>query len=405
LTQLFDLNDYIDIPPGSSIYLASGSLTTSFYTVWPLKQFPSDFNYSFPGANSITDQENPIANLNDLYEATMSMRIMIQNGSNVSYEMSYNAVIYWKTNMLKIQYDHSVKGLRVNDLTPELGIISFFSYLLLAYVNFTFIAESGFWPTSSDAYNIINDSFYTNLVLAIVDSGFTTDASLYFPLQFIDFYNYTIPNIDYMSEQQIAMYHSRFGEALGYLWASYVIRGSNGQGGPPQDLLTAIYSVVAQSVPYLLRGECGSSTQIFPLLPWNGLYSTSAFGFQLDPAAVSTMGDSPDAVFIQSFLPFSPTSNQAITPFLVQYSLSCMKILKCNLLNGYIDYYFGGYVDPSWVGYFLYLFDPLDRTSTIVNGTLDDSLRVFIQTVSIEYRLPALLMNYVKLNDSAPFPY
>ncbi len=407
LTEASGISSYLALPAGyeDRLYLSTPttSVSSSFYSVWSLVDFPSDFNYSFLNSNRIIDTaEHPLNNLNDLYELTLSMRIMVKNGNGLSipFSTSMNAITYWRNMMLKIQYDPDAMGLRIDNLGNELGLITYFSYLLLSYINLLSISESGLWPTTSEPYLTINDQYYKNLILAIIDTGFTTELptpSIFFPLQFVDFYTCTITNVDYSEPDSSSAYYSRFGEALGYLWGSYYIRRRTSVSGPPIDLLTAIYSIVTASTPRLLRGECNFPSKVsFPVLPWNGLYSTSEFGFQLDPSGKDNLGESPDAIFIQSLLPFCPTTHHIIYPILRQYIIHCMKILKCNQQIGITHYYFGGWVDPRWVGYFLYLFDPLDRANTIITGSLDSNLLVFIQSVHINYLLPALLMNQEK---------
>lgn len=412
LTQIDGISSFLALPNTNTnreygVYLTSVN-TISFYAVWPLMNFPPDFTYIFPNANRIVDYQKPLQNLNDLYELTTSMRIMVKNGngSKIPYSTSLDAVNFWKTNMLKFRYDPTARGLRIDNLGNELGMISYFSYMLLSYLNLYFISQSGTWPTTSETFLLLNDQFYTNLVDAMIDTCFITDiASFYYPMQFMDFYTCTLTNIDYASPSyDNSAYYSRLGEALGYLWGSYRVRTIRSLSGPSIDLLTAMYSIISQSTPYLLRGECSPSSPspvTFPILPWNGLYSTTHFGFSLDIAGKKTLGKSPDAVFIQSFLPFSPTSNQVMGSIIRQYNVQLMKILKCKqTFEGTVPidyYYFGGWVDPKWVGYFLYLFDPSDRANTIITGSLDSELSLFIQSVRINYTLMALLMNYSKL--------
>jgi len=402
IEEMNNFNDHLELPVGHKLYLTYPITTmfqpVSFYTYWNRVPIPTDFNYNLPSASQVNNLSYQLTNLNELYQLTMTMRIMLANGINIPYDMSFNATTYWKNNMLMIQYDPMVKSLRVEQLGNELGLITYFSYLLLSYINLFIISQSGVWPSSSVPFQIVRDEFYHNLVLAIIDAGFTTQLpspSLYFPLQFIDFYTCTMPNVNY-NDPIRNQYRSRYGETLGYIWASYQIRNlqaSNVNQGS-SDLLESIYSIMVHSNPYLLAGNCMTPTNIYPILPWNGYSTTQQYGFKLDN---SWLGNSPDAVFIQSLLPFSPASNQIIAPLLRDYLLSVMKILKCNQQSTAFNYYFGGYVDPNWVGYFLYLFDGVDRTTTFTEGVLDADELVFINQVGQQFLLVDLMMNKIKL--------
>ncbi len=404
LEELHTFNTFFNVPFNLNVYLtvkSSNLQATSFHVNFLLLTVPNDFSYIVPSVNQVTEiQTNDINNFNDLYELTLTMRVMVANSITIPDEMSINVTTFWRNCMANLQYDPVGRSIRTDNLRGELGLISYFSYLVISYNNLYVISQSGVWSTTSVPYTIVTDPYYINLILAIIDSAFSTDSSKYFPLGYLDFYYWTVPTIDYISTNG-GTYRSRFGESLSFVWAAHNILSTQQRTPVPSNYLSiiqTIYSIIAQTTPYLLRGECGNHTTIYPMLPWYGLREDTAFGFALDPWSQNNLGDSPDAVFIQSIIPVSPAVDHIITPVLRQYTISIMKILKCVQYQPPLVYSFQGYVDPAWTGYFLYLFDDsVNRTTLFTKGVIDATLQPFIKTSNPNNPVVALFLNGLKM--------
>lgn len=409
LEELHGVITRFDCPQTTPLYRTFPTAGTSnlyrpvsFYFLWPLEDVPEDFNYVFPVNYTEQNTERVPDSLIDLFELSSAIRVMAANQLTIPDEMSKRATFGWRDNMQKIIYDPMIKSLRVENLGKELGLITYFCYLLLVYINLFRVNQTGVWPSTSTYSKIVSDNFFHTLIIAIIENCFTTELpnpSTYFPLQLVDFYTCTLPNVAYDSDNIIA-YQSRVGEALGFCWAAYTIRTNltvSDANANSASLIRSVYSMITHTTPYLLREECfGETPSIFPTLPWSGLVSSDSYGFTLDTKGQPEFPLSPDGVFTQSILPVTPASNKIVKPILEGYSVSLFKILKCPLTNP--DYYFGGYVDPRWVAYFLYLFEAGDRTTVFTQDALTPGLKVFIKTAySPEtYTLYSLFLNSIK---------
>ncbi len=399
-------------PTGRGLYVtdspsAPSSSIVSFYTVWDHVVIPPDFSYRLSYDHlAVRDHQDgggiSLTTANDMYELSISLRVRADNERTVNPSQISACITYWIEELTNLQYDGDYNVLYTNNLGTELGIISKFAYILLTYINLFNIAISGILPTSSSPYLMIMNPSTKRRVEEIINVSLTTNypviGSPYTAIPYFDFYNSTFVSIS-TDTTPLIKYYSRFGEALGYIWAcNYIIRNILLLPGSPAALLSgSLLDIIVQSTMALVKSDC-SWISVSDHLPWNGLYSNNRIGFQLDPKALITLGNSPDSVFIESALPFSPISQAIVRPVQLHLRTAFHKMLRCSFpveSNNNSIYSFGNNkIDPVWTYFALYLFDDRDDSELFITGDIVPShLTNFVSSSNARYRLVALLMN------------
>ncbi len=393
LNELAHTPDAFGFPTGRGIFVTSPTTdgTTaesfSFYNMWDLVDLSSDFNYQLPYKN-VEDGQVVIETYNDMYELSTTLRVMTASDIDFNREFMSSCITYWKTELNSMLYDDTYKTAYFATLGTEMGYISKFSYLLLTYINLFVICSSGIIPTASSPYLTVMSDQTTEQIKTIIETTLVTTGT-HIGIQYFDFYNCTFPNI---SDNEGETYYSRMGEVLSFIWAcNYIVRHIFGQhGSAAAELSGALFSIVATSNIEFVRGNC-SWIQVSPELPWNGLYRNNAIGFQLDPKATRYMGKSPDSVYLESFIPFSPPTHHIMRPIMKELFIAVSKSLRClGIYNGFID--------PEWVYFTLYVFEDEDYSSILTTtSTTFPEKNDFVDKVETTYPLTALLMNLRKL--------
>lgn len=401
-------------PTGRGLFIAPGTLSQttnnpiSFYTIWEtITSIPSDFSYKLSYdhlANNSTDIN--LATANDMYELSIALRVRVDNEKDLNVEQLSGCITFWINELNDLLYneEYNVMYTKPNTLRTEVGLISKFAYILLTYINLYNICISGLLPTSASPYLIIMSEHVRQKITAIIDTSLVTvNPILSSPrltcIPYFDFYNSTFVNIDTDNSMSPSRYYSRFGETLAYMWAcNYIIRNILLLPGSPVALLSgSLLSICSQSNMSLLRADC-SWISVSKNLPWNGLYTDTMIGFQRDPKSILTLGNSPDAVFIESAIPFSPVSQMIIRPVHFQLRTAYHKMLRCafpieSSINHSVFSFGDGMMDPVWAYFALYLFDDADDSDLFTNNIIPSHLTNFVSSSKAKYKLVALLMN------------
>lgn len=398
-----------NFPNGRGLYITTplADITTfeqRFYTVWDKLQVPDDFSYVLPYTQLINNGPAVVDTSNDLYELSMSIRIMLDSSMLLPEDYLNTCVSAWKTQLNELKYDSSNQSIFFNSLGTDLGLISKLSYLLLTYINLYNVAISGFMSTASTAYEFIMNHDTRDQIGTILNTALATTYTNVIVLQYMEFYNCTIPDINVRGStvEPMTQYYGRMGEVLSFVWACSYIARRVFANGLMSEMANALYSIVAGANMDLVRGQCAWK-EVSKYLPWNGMYTQNNIGYKLDPNGLAELGTSPDAVFIQGCMPFTPATHSVMRPITSNLFEVLKKILRCRQpidSDGGKIYVFDNFMDSLWVYYTLYLFDNVDESNLLLTGVIPEDLKFFVNGVTQAYKLPGLFMNLKKLKTT-----
>src|SRR6185437_14598978 len=128
LTEFPNTQTAFGFPTGRGLFLTTpfanvitNPTPVNFYTVWQNIIIPNDFSYQIPFTN-IGDRRIVLNDYNDMYELSMSLRIIVATGLPFLNDYLNACVTYWKTELNTIQYNNTV--VYFNSMGTELGVLS-----------------------------------------------------------------------------------------------------------------------------------------------------------------------------------------------------------------------------------------------------------------------------------------